>query len=110
MALYMVQAQYTPEAWAAQMKNPADARDRLNALSEQLGGRVVHLWYCTGEYDLVAITEFPDDINRFAAGMVVGAGGAVTGQTVTPLLTVEEGIDAMKRAGEVAGVYSPPRG
>ncbi len=108
MALYMVQATYTTEAWAAQIKNPADVRNRLNAVAEQFGGRVHHVWYCVGEYDLMAIVEYPDAVSTLAPRMIIEAGGAVTSQVATPLFTVEEGIDAMKQAGKAAGVYSPP--
>lgn len=42
--------------------------------------------------------------------MTLIAAGTVTEVETTPLLTMEEAIDAMRAAGDAAGVYQPPRG
>ena len=106
MAYYLQQAAYTPEAWATQLKNPQNPLERLRSGTEELGGSIVGLWYAFGEYDLVAIVQFPDNVSVAAASMAASAGGATKALKTTPLMTAEEGLEAMKKAGESG--YRPP--
>ena len=66
MALYMTQFSYTPEAWAALLRNPVDRSEALGRLAEQLGGKLVSLYYAFGDYDGVFIGEAPDDATAAA--------------------------------------------
>ena len=106
MAYYLAQVAYTPEAWAAQIKNPQDHWERIQAMYERLGGRIVGMWYAFGEYDLVAVVEFPDNVRVAASVMKFLAGGAVTAIKTTPLMTIQEGLEAMKQAA--GSEYQPP--
>jgi uncharacterized protein with GYD domain len=102
MPHYMFQFTYTPEAWAALSKNTQDRTEAVRALIEQHGGRMLAFFYCFGEYDGLVILEAPDDIAA-AAGSVAGvsAGHLKVNQT-TRLLTAEEGMEVMLRAGGVS--------
>ncbi len=106
MGYYMIQAAYTPEAWATQIKNPQNVVDRVGSAIEGLGGKIVGAWYSFGDYDIVAIAEYPDDVSAAAFSMAAAAGGSVRAAKTTPLLTVEDGMDAMKKAG--GSSYKPP--
>jgi uncharacterized protein with GYD domain len=106
MAYYLAQVAYTPDAWAAQIKNPQDVRERVQAMYDRLGGRLVGVWYALGEYDLVAICEFPGNVHALGSGLQISAGGAVKALKTTPLMTIEEGIEAMRKAG--VADYQPP--
>ena len=108
MARYLVQASYTPEAWAAQLRNPQDRRQVLGPLLERLGGRFETLDYTFGEYDLASIVELPDNVSASALALAITAGGAMKAYKTTPLVSTEEGLEAMRRAAEVAGTYQPP--
>ncbi|MCB0085614.1 MAG: GYD domain-containing protein [Caldilineaceae bacterium] len=107
MALYLYQLSYTADSWKAQIQSPQDVRERVAAAGEKLGGRVVHIWYSMGEYDLVAILEYPDTVTIAAASMMILAGGALKAGKTTPLLTIEDGMEALRKAGEAAGLYKP---
>src|SRR5436853_7340530 len=61
MATYMTQFSYTAEAWAALAKNPANRREGIQKLFDAVGGKLIELYYCLGEYDGVVIAEAPDD-------------------------------------------------
>ena len=108
MGLYLIQASYTSESWAALVRNPQDARARVEAVVEKLGGTLHGIWYAFGEYDVIAIGEYPDNVTGAAAALVVAAGGALKSGKTTPLLSMEEGVAAMRKAGEASGVYSKP--
>ena len=108
MPFYLQQASYTAEAWAALMENPSDPMSRIQSVAAELGGKVVGFWYAFGEYDVVGIGEYPDNVSIAAASMVFSAGGATKAIKTTPLMTIEEGLEAMKRAAETQ--YHPPGG
>jgi uncharacterized protein with GYD domain len=108
MPYYMVQAAYTPESWAAQIKAQPDPRVRIGALAEAVGGRLDSLFYCFGEYDIVGIAEFPSNEAAAAFSITASAGGAGKAIKTTPLMTVEEGLSFMKKASDASRAYRPP--
>jgi uncharacterized protein with GYD domain len=108
MARYLIQATYTPEAWAAQLKNPQNRRAAATPLVEQLGGHLEAFYYAFGASDLVIIAEAPDNISAAAIGLAVTSTGAFKSYTTTPLLTVDEAMQAMRKAGEAGAAYRPP--
>ena len=108
MARYLVQASYTPEAWAAQLRNPQDRRQVLAPLLERLGGRLETLDYAFGDYDVVSIVELPDNVSAAALALAIMAGGAMKAYKTTPLMSSAEGLEAMRKAAEAAATYRPP--
>jgi len=107
-ARYLVQAAYTPEGWAAQLKQPQDRRQVTAPLLERLGGRIASWDFAFGEYDVVAIFELPDNASAAALSLAVTASGAFKAIKTTPLLSMEEGLSAMRTAAEVRSAYRPP--
>ena len=108
MARYLLQAAYTPEAWGAQIKNPQNRVEIVSALLRELGGNFESVYFAFGEYDIVAVMDLPDNVSAAAMSMVVSAGGAVKAVKTTPLMTIDEGIEAMRKGGSVAASYRPP--
>ncbi len=106
MPHYLLQAAYSPEAWAAQIKNPKDRHEAVRPVAERLGGTLQDTWLSFGEYDVVAIVEMPDNVSAAAFAMAAAAGGALRNVKTTPLMSVTEGIAAMKRAAK-AGYKAP---
>jgi len=52
MPIYMHQFTYTPESWAAQIKNPQNRMETVGpALCKAAGGKMIGAWLCFGEYD-----------------------------------------------------------
>lgn len=108
MAHYLLQVAYTPQAWAAMIKNPQDRMQALKPVLDKMGGRVESGYFTFGEYDFVAIFEMPENVDTAAFSMAAAAGGAVRSIKTTPLLTTAEGLDAMRKAA--ASGYTPPQG
>ena len=106
MPYYLVQAAYTAEGWAALVKNPQNRIDAVRPVIEKQGGKIEGGWLAFGEYDVVAICQMPNNVSAAAFAMAASAGGAVKAIKTTPLMTAEEGIQAMKQAAE--GGYRPP--
>ena len=105
MPQYLLQGKYTSAAWAAQVKDPRNRLDEVRPAFKALGGTIDHSWLCFGEYDLAVVASFPDNVSAAAISIAVAAGGAINLKT-TPLLSIEDGIEAMKKAGQAG--YRPP--
>ena len=108
MAYYMVQAAYSAEAVAAMVKKPEDRGEAIRPVVEKLGGKLVGIWFCFGEYDVVGISELPDNVSAAAFAFAVSQGGKVKALKTTPLMTGSEAVQAMKKAGGAG--YRPPGG
>ncbi len=110
MPLYMYQAAYTPESWAAQIKNPQNRVETVaRPLCEAAGGKLVGGWLCFGEYDAVIIADVPNNESMAAIALAVGAGGAFKASKATVLMTGTEGVAALEKASALAKGYSPAR-
>ena len=108
MANYLLQVTYAPQAWAALVDEPQNRTEAVQGAVEQLGGIVHSTWLAFGDYDVVSIFELPDNIRAAAISMAISAGGGVKAVKTTPLMTWEEGVEAMRAAAQAA--YQPPIG
>lgn len=108
MPPYLVQLSYTAEAWATQLANPQDRRATVQPLFDRLGGRIEVAYYAFGPYDVVLIADLPDNASAAALALTLRASGTVTALQTTPLMPVEEGVAAMRRAAEAGRAYEPP--
>lgn len=106
MALYLTRFSYTPETWARMMHHPEDRRDAARNYIESVGGKLLGFWYAFGPYDGYNLWEAPDNVSMAAVAIAIGGGGALSKFETTPLLTVEETLDALGRARTIA--YQPP--
>ena len=108
MAFYLVQLAYTSESWAAMIANPTNRVEAVTPVLEQVGGRFAGEWFAFGKYDVVFIMEASDNQAASAFAVAVTASGAVKSYKTTPLMAIDEGIAAMKKAGELSKSYKPP--
>lgn len=99
MPLYMTQFAYTPEAWAALVRNPEDRSAAFSRLVEGMGGRMVSFYNSFGDYDGVVIYEAPDDVTSAAGILAAVSPGHLKATRTTTLLTAEQGLEAMRKAG-----------
>jgi uncharacterized protein with GYD domain len=98
MAQFLVEAAYTAESWAALAKNPEDRSQVIQKAVEKLGGKIERTWFSFGEQDVVVILDMPDSVSAAAFSMAVAGGGSCKSVKTIPLLTTQEGIEAMKKA------------
>src|SRR6188768_4556048 len=101
MALYLTQFGYTPETWARLAQKPEDRRIAGQEYIESVGGKLHGFWYAFGEYDAYNLWEAPDNVSMAAVALAIGGGGALSRIETTPLLTVEETLEALGRAQSI---------
>jgi uncharacterized protein with GYD domain len=66
---------------------------------KKLGGKPGKLYLSFGDYDVVGIYEMPDNVSAAAFAMAISSGSACKSVKTTPLMTGEEAVAAMKKAG-----------
>jgi uncharacterized protein with GYD domain len=103
---YLTRFSYTPETWARLMKNPEDRRGAARKYIESVGGKLHGFWYAFGAFDGYCLWEAPDNVSMAAVGLAITGGGALSKFETTPLLTVEETLDALRLAQKIG--YQPP--
>jgi uncharacterized protein with GYD domain len=108
MPLYLSRFSYTPEAWAAMIKNPEDRRETARAGIEAAGGKLLGFWYSFGEQDGYTLVEAENNVKAAAGVIASNSGGALQSVATTVLLTVEEMLEALREAQNLP--YRPPKG
>jgi uncharacterized protein with GYD domain len=106
--MYLARFSYTPEAVRALIASPEDRTQVAAAAVESLGGKLHGFWYAFGEFDGYYLYELPDDSAAAALAMKIASGGALSKHETVPLMTVEQGIDAFRKASGAS--YTPPGG
>jgi uncharacterized protein with GYD domain len=106
MPLYLTKFSYTAETWARLVSNPEDRRNAAQSYIESVGGQLHGFWYAFGAHDGYTLWEAPDNVSMAAVALAIGSGGALSSLDTTVLLSVDETIDALRKAGQVQ--YRPP--
>ena len=106
MPMYLTRFNYTPETWARLAKHPEDRRNAARSYIESVGGKLHGFWYAFGTHDGYNLWEAPDNVAMAAVAIAISSGGALSKFETTVLLTVEDTLDALRRAQAVS--YRPP--
>lgn len=101
MPLYLTHFSYTPETWARMIANPEDRRDAARSYIESVGGKLHGFWYGFGKHDGHTLWEAPDNVSMAAVALAIGAGGALSSLETIVLMSVEDTIDALRKASEL---------
>ena len=98
MPRYMYEVAYTPEAWGTLVQKPQDRVEAIRPAVRKLGGKIETAYFAFGDYDLVVIANMPDNVSAAALSLAASAGGSVKSIKTTPLMTIREGMRAMRQA------------
>src|ERR1700692_1930156 len=110
MPLYMYQAAYTAESWAAQMKNPQNRVESVGRqVTEAVGGKMIGGWYCLGDYDIILIADVPNIESMAAIAVAIAAGGAIKSRPNTLFINGGARVGALKKSDSVVKGYKPAR-
>ena len=101
MGIYLSKFSYTPETWARLIASPEDRREAATSYIESVGGTLHGFWYAFGTHDGYTLWEAPDNVSMAAVALAISGGGALSSLETTVLLTVEEAMDALEKAGEI---------
>ena len=110
MPYYLFQWVYKDPAVKAMVETPQDRPTELRKAVEAFGGKLHQFFFAFGEYDGVAITEFPNNECCAACSLTIAGAGGNAHLRTTVLVTPEEGSGAMSRAREAHSGYTAPVG
>jgi uncharacterized protein with GYD domain len=108
MPFYLYQIAYSSDAVKAMVAKPQDRAAAAAKLVESLGGKLHHLFFAFGKYDVICLIEGPDDKMMAAGALAVASAGTVTRSETIKLMTAAEAQDAMTMAGKATGAYKAP--
>jgi uncharacterized protein with GYD domain len=100
MPHYLHQVAYSREGWEALLASPQNRIEAVRPAIEKLGGKIETAWFAFGEYDVIVIAELPDNVSAAAISMAFAGGGACKAVQTTPLMSPEEALQALRKAGE----------
>jgi uncharacterized protein with GYD domain len=101
MPLYLRRFSYTPETWARLIDQPEDRRKAAQSYIESVGGKLHGFWYAFGTHDGYNLWEAPSNVSMAAVALAISGGGALSSFETTVLLSVEETMDALRKAGQI---------
>jgi uncharacterized protein with GYD domain len=106
MPQYLTRFSYTPQTWSKMIKNPEDRRKAAQSYVESVGGKLLGFWYAFGSHDGITLWEAPDNVSMAAVALAITGGGALSAFDTTVLISVEETLDALRRAEGIS--YKAP--
>ena len=89
------------------LAKPEDRHAAIARLCEQVGGKLVSLYFTLGQYDFIVISEMPDAKAASMLAFVATGGGGIEGSVTTQAYTTAEARDIFEAAGKIAGSYKP---
>jgi uncharacterized protein with GYD domain len=103
MAKVLIQATYSAEGFKGVLKDKASGRKAaLEKAPASVGARLDAFYYSFGEHDVVLIIDAPDNATVMSVGLSACSTGLARTST-TPLLTVEEADQAIKKSVDYRG-------
>ena len=109
MSYYLYQLSYSKDAIKAMVANPSDREAAARKLIEALGGKLHHLFFAFGKYDVICLIEGPDDKFLMAGAAAVASAGTVSASSTVKLMTAADAMAAMAMAGKAIGSYKAPQ-
>ena len=110
MATYMFQFSYAAGAVKGMVAKPQSRRAAAEKVIGAAGGQLRDMYFCFGDYDGVGLAEFPSNVEAAAASLAIAASGGFSNIKTTVLISMDEAVQAMEKAGEASATYAPPGG
>jgi uncharacterized protein with GYD domain len=107
MSFFCHQVSYTTDARNRLLHDPSDRLEAIRNPIENLGGKLKSSFFALGPFDVLVISEFPDDVSPAAISVAFSQGGAIASIRTIPLLPVAEARDL---PSEAAPPLKPSRG
>jgi len=97
MSQFSHQISFTSSGWQALMAEPADPLGAIRVTLEALGGTLVNAFFIADDYDVLALTEFPDAVSAGDISIALYAGGSVARVRTSLLLTKSQAQESRRK-------------
>ena len=105
--LHHTQGRFTREYIKGWLAKPEDRQAAISQLCEQVGGKLLNLYFTLGQHDFIVISEMPDAQAASVLAFVAAGGGGIENSVTTQAYTTAEAKTLFERAGKIAGSYKP---
>ena len=78
------------EAWTSLIRSPQNRAQALNGMLQELGARLVDMYFYYGEWDGFVVIEAPDDTTFVASLLAGNAPGHLKATKISRLYTADE--------------------
>lgn len=95
MPVYVSLVNFTHEGLKTMKGKGVGRSDMVKKNVESLGGKLLHAYYCLGEFDVVAILEFPNNRAAMQAGVLNASMGHIRIRTM-PAVSRDEWKSVLK--------------
>ncbi len=103
MAKFLVHATYSADGFKGVIKDKASGRKAaIEKAMASVGAKLEAMYFTFGDYDAVLIVDAPDSASLMAVGLSACSTGLARTST-TPLLTIEEADQAIKKSVQYRG-------
>jgi uncharacterized protein with GYD domain len=103
MAKFLVHATYSADGFKGVIKDKASGRKAaIEKAMASVGAKLEAMYLTFGDYDAVLIVDAPDSASLMAVGLSACSTGLARTST-TPLLTIEEADQAIKKSVQYRG-------
>lgn len=110
MPYYLHQWSYKDQQVRMMLVESVDRSEVVRIAIEAFGGKLHCFYYCLGQYDGLAISEFPNSESAFASVLSICGQGRIDVINTTALFSAEEGLRSIRQASEVIRTQSPTAG
>ena len=107
MAVFITQGRFTREYIKGGLVKPEDRQEAISRLCEQVGGKLLNLYFTLGQHDFLVVSEMPDAQAASVLAFVASGGGGIENSVTTQAFTTAEAKALFERAGKLAGAYKP---
>ena len=107
MAIFITQGRFTREYIKGGLAKPEDRQEAISRLCEQVGGKLLNLYFTLGQHDFLVVTEMPDAQAVSVLAFVASGGGGIENSVTTQAFTTAEAKTLFERAGKIVGSYKP---
>jgi uncharacterized protein with GYD domain len=107
---YVVFVKYSDQAIKAMIDTPQDRVAIATKLTEAFGGKLetTYGFPMGGEWDIMIIQQFPDDVAVEAVNFVLRATGNFVKTQAIPIMTVQEIEQSLAKARSTRSTYTAP--
>ncbi len=108
MPKYAVFFSFTGDAMARFIDNPGDRRGPVTKLAEAAGGTLESYYWMFGQYDGVAIFDFPDSATAACLSLAVTSSGAFRHFETHELIPADDLVGIAEKAKALRSGYEAP--
>jgi uncharacterized protein with GYD domain len=107
MPIFITQGRFTREYIKGGLARPEDREAAISRICEQVGGKLLNLYFTLGQNDFLVISEMPDAQTASMLSLVASGGGGIENAMTAQAFTSAEAKSVFERAGSIAGSYKP---